>query len=637
MDEENVTNKEKEEEQLVPKTGAVSVVWKYFGFKKSDVEQTIIICKCCRAKVVAAGGNTSNLLHHLRHKHLLKYQECMKLRSESSSTSAGSDRVGTATQNATQTSLKDAFAKGTAYDKKSKRWNDITNAITFHLAKDLVPLNTVEKVGFKQMIKVLDPRYVLPSRNYFSRTALPNLYQQHRAKVEADLATVHHFSATTDLWSSRSMEPYLSLTVHFISDDWVLHSHCLQTSFFPDDHTGELLAAGLQEALDSWGLSEHRLVAITTDNGANIIKAIELHNWTRFQCFGHRLHLAIETAMKDDRIQRAVGVCKKIVAAFSYSWKKRREMAKVQNELGLPKHQLTTETPTRWGSRQMMIQRVLEQERAINQVLAADKKSRHLILRWQDVEVLEAVNKVLSPLQDFTDALSGEHYVSVSYVKPVLHLFNTTILAEEDDNSELTRDVKRNILAYLNEKYSNADTDDLLDIASFLDPRFRTTYTKKENVEHVLSRAMEEIKCLKDQQQDPLPGPSGAAAAAAGPAAPPEEKRKKSLSSFFKKQSTSSMGCSGETLSEEENIKMELRAYLQTTEVESDADPLKWWRCYQANFPRVAKLAQQYLCIPATSAPSERVFSTGGNIVTCHRAALKPETVDRLVFLAQNL
>ncbi|RXN23605.1 zinc finger BED domain-containing 1-like protein [Labeo rohita] len=593
MDEENVTDKE----ELLPKRGAMSVVWKYFGFKKSDVDQTTIICKCCRAKVVAAGGNTSNLLHYLRHKHVLEYEECMKLRSASSSTSAGNDKVGTATQNATQTSLKDAFTKGTAYDKKSKRWNDITNAITFHLAKDMVPLNTVEKVGFKEMIKVLDPRYVLPSRNYFSRTATPNLYQKHRAKVEADLATVRHFSATTDLWSSRSMEPYLSLTVHFISDDGVLHSHCLQTSFFPDDHTGELLAAGLQEALDSWGLSEHRLVAITTDSGANIIKAIELNNWTRLQCFGHRLHLAIERAMKDDRIQRAVGVCKKIVAAFSYSWKKRRDLAKVQDELGLPKHQLTTETPT----------------------------------RWQDVEVLEAVNK------DFTDALSGEHYVSVSYVKPVLHLFNTTILAEEDDNTELARDVKRNILAYLNEKYSDADTDDLLDIASFLDPRFRTTYTKKENVEHVISRAVEEINSLKDQQQDPLPGPSGAAAAAAGPVAPPKEKRKKSLSSFFKKQSTSSMGCSGETLSEEENIKMELRAYLQTTEVDSDADPLQWWRCYQANFPCVAKLAQQYLCIPATSAPSERVFSTGGNIVTCHRAALKPDTVDRLVFLAQNL
>lgn len=340
--------------------------------------------------------------------------------------------------------------------------------------------------------------------------------------------------------------------------------------------------------------------------------------------------------MKDDRIQRAVGVCKRIVSAFSYSWKKRRDLAIVQNDLGLPKHVLTTETPTRWGSRQKMIQRVLEQERAISQVLKADKKSRHLVLSWQDVDVLEAVNKVLSPLQDFTDALSGEQYVSVSYLKPVLSLFNTSILAEEESDTQLTKDVKRNILAYLNEKYSDQVTDDMLDIASLLDPRFRTKYMDKEKVERVLSRAVEEKVPLIKAQQDTLSGAAGAAAAEAEPVPPPEEKIKKTLASFFKRQSATSS--STLTLPEEESIRMELTVYLQTAEVDSDADPLDWWRCHQTNFPRIAKLAQQYyLCIPATSAPSERVFSSGGNIVTCHRAALKPDAVDRLVFLAKKL
>lgn len=77
----------------------------------------------------------------------------------------------------------------------------------------------------------------------------------------------------------------------------------------------------------------------------------------------------------------------------------------------------------------------------------------------------------------------------------MLHLFNTNNGAEEDTNTEMTKNVKRNIQAYLNQKYSDPDTDDLLDIASFLDPRFRTTYMEKENVEHI-SRAVEGIKSL---------------------------------------------------------------------------------------------------------------------------------------------
>ncbi|KAK1889372.1 Homeobox-containing protein 1 [Dissostichus eleginoides] len=63
-----------------------------------------------------------------------------------------------------------------------------------------------------------------------------------------------------------------SLTVHYV-DNWELKSACLQTSFFPEDHTGEIIAQGLQEALLSWNLPEARQVCITTDNGSNIVKA----------------------------------------------------------------------------------------------------------------------------------------------------------------------------------------------------------------------------------------------------------------------------------------------------------------------------------------------------------------------------
>ncbi len=72
-------------------------------------------------------------------------------------------------------------------------------------------------------------------------------------------------------------------------------------------------------------------------------------------------------------------------------------------------------------------------------------------------------------------------------------------------------------------------------------------------------------------------------------------------------------------------------------EVDSDVNPLDWWKTQEIHFPRLGKLAKKYLCVPASSSPSERAFSTGGNIVTCHRAALKPDAVDRLVFLSHNL
>ena len=57
-----------------------------------------------------------------------------------------------------------------------------------------------------------------------------------------------NFATISDLWSSRTSKPYLSLAIHFI-DDWKLKSTCFQSNYRPEDHTGELIAHDLKEAL----------------------------------------------------------------------------------------------------------------------------------------------------------------------------------------------------------------------------------------------------------------------------------------------------------------------------------------------------------------------------------------------------
>lgn len=162
-----------------------------------------------------------------------------------------------------------------------------------HIAKDMAPIATVERNGFRHFMKIIDKRYELPSRKYFSKTIIPSMYSTEREKVAAELRYVKHVAATSDLWSSRTMEPYISLTVHYIDNKWELRTRVLETAYFPSDHTGEMVGQGLRAMLSAWDISEEDLVAITTDNGPNIVKAVKLNKWTRVQCFGHRLHLAI--------------------------------------------------------------------------------------------------------------------------------------------------------------------------------------------------------------------------------------------------------------------------------------------------------------------------------------------------------
>lgn len=168
-------------------------------------------------------------------------------------------------------------------------------------------------------------------------------------------------------------------------------------------------------------------------------------------------------------------------------------LKEAQRELNLPEHAMVTDCSTRWGSTQKMIARVLEQQNALSKVLSADRKVRHLLPTWQDLEILESVNKALSPLQDFTDALSGERYVSISCVKPTLHLLNTSVLAEEEEDTNLTKSLKSKILAYLNKKYEDSVTQELLNMSSFLDPRFRTQHISEQETQSLKEQVITEL------------------------------------------------------------------------------------------------------------------------------------------------
>ena len=71
--------------------------------------------------------------------------------------------------------------------------------------------------------------------------------------------------------------------------------------------------------------------------------------------------------------------------------------------------------------------------------------------------------------------------------------------------------------------------------------------------------------------------------------------------------------------------------------MDGDDDSLCWWKLNDHKLLMLGQLARRYLAIQATSSPSERLFSKAGQVSTPANAQLKPEKVDQLVFLAENL
>ena len=289
-----------------------------------------------------------------------------------------------------------------------------------------------------------------------------------------------------------------------------------------------------------------------------------------------------------------------------------------------------------------MIDRILEQERAIQRVLFEDRKVAHLVLTWQDIDVLTLVHKALQPFADFTDALSGDLYVIISSIKPTMLFIQDATMAADDDTT-LTADLKAGIRADFQKRYTSDLTQTLQSVATWLDPRYKSANLTEEECRNATQKLKEELMTFEVERAGNGANEAGqwqnndsnASADNNEDDQPPAKKVKKSLAKLLgqvKKPSDP-----GNATTPADRIDLEMSRYVSAPEIELDADPLQWWSMHAAAYPSLAKLARKYLCICGTSSASERLFSVAGNIVTAKWSLLQPHKVDMLVFLAKNL
>lgn len=83
-------------------------------------------------------------------------------------------------------------------------------------------------------------------------------------------------------------------------------------------------------------------------------------------------------------------------------------------------------------------------------------------------------------------------------------------------------------------------------------------------------------------------------------------------------------------------IMVEIQRYNEMPRPKKTDDPLVWWSRSESHLPLLSEMVRNYFAIPVTSSPSERVFSTGGRIVTPSRSNLSPESICKTTFIEHN-
>ena len=209
-------------------------------------------------------------------------------------------------------------------------------------------------------------------------------------------------------------------------------------------------------------------------------------------------------------------------------------------------------------------------------------------------------------------------------------MFNQSLLKDADDDTELTKTIKQTIKNDLIPRYSSEETTQLLKLSSLLDPRFKCKYINDESIEEVKSQIVTEGTSLQSPQEYETNETSSTTSRI------PKRRKVRNLGSLFKEKEKQdkSQSC---TYTHEEQITTELDKYLSAARLDTEEEPLLWWKDHENTYPMLSRLARKYLAVCATSSASERLFSSSGHIVNHLRCNLNPTKVNMLVFLNNNL
>ena len=180
-----------------------SNVWIYFQINALDNSKAT--CKICCTSVSRGGKEpkhwtTSNLMSHVRNRHVVEYAQLQQERTSTSSINVSSASPSTAASpsigstSATsgnsgyspQQSLADVLDRIKTWDFNDPRalaWNKL---IVEFISVDTQPFTVVEGVGFRRLIAKAEPRYMLPSPKYFS-----DVYETVLGKVRQLISSVN--------------------------------------------------------------------------------------------------------------------------------------------------------------------------------------------------------------------------------------------------------------------------------------------------------------------------------------------------------------------------------------------------------------------------------------------------------------
>lgn len=170
-----------------------SFVWKSFELVSKD----LVKCNVCKETLTYKGGSTGTMLNHLKGVHSI---------SENRGNEKGQSKL---------------LFRPIPKECDPAKTNEITHQLALMVAKDGLPLSFVDGKGFSNFMASVLPGYKVPCRKTITAT-LNGIFIEKRNIVQKELDACPVVALTTDCWTSRACEGYMTVTAHGFTEKWDL-------------------------------------------------------------------------------------------------------------------------------------------------------------------------------------------------------------------------------------------------------------------------------------------------------------------------------------------------------------------------------------------------------------------------------
>ncbi|XP_065645363.1 zinc finger BED domain-containing protein 4-like [Hydra vulgaris] len=304
------------------------------------------------------------------------------------------------------------------------------------------------------------------------------------------------------MWSSIANVDYMSLTAHFLTEDMKQILICLDVVPFPyESHTATNLVNFMNESLERWGLLE-KLNVVVRDNARNIVSAMEVGKFTNIPCLAHTLQWVVKDGCLDNEcISLLTATCRRIVGHFKHSVKSYKLLRQSQEILGLPKHSIIQDEPTRWNSTFHMLNLLIEQKDAILLVTPhfpnATRQNKELSTgEWDSLVPLVAA---LNVFEEVTLTASSSKVIT-SEVIPIINAVKMSIVCIKDYGN-----FKESLCQSLHRRYGDCENEPIYVFAAILDPRFKNKiFRSRTMAEKAVTLLIGELNALDIDEVDEI-------------------------------------------------------------------------------------------------------------------------------------